>query len=354
MDNDSGRESRSDQPPPRATVRPLHLNEVAPDTGAAEDDWYETERLTGQITGRAGTTATIDPPAPTQDAPVVLDWRHEPVERSPTLLERLGRRVGRRHQREVAVSVPAPDARALTPEEAMPAGASETASGSLPVPGDDEPVGDGIRTSHESAQQIGLRGAADHASKPRKRRPALHDRSDRGLRRSVGLAIVLLSVFAGAVIAIATEINGVSPKGRPIGLLARGSLPGAALTTVANSAIGDVGLLKRQIAKSQHDTAPGERRAQHRTRHRVRRTAHRHGATKSRRVPPAAVPPSAGSSGSTIPSAAYNPQPAASEPAPASTGSSAGGSSASSAGSGSSTHPPAFGQGGVLGAGHGG
>ena len=57
MDNDSGRRSRSDQPPPLATVRPLHLNDVAPDAGAAEDDWYETERLTGLLTGRARSAA---------------------------------------------------------------------------------------------------------------------------------------------------------------------------------------------------------------------------------------------------------------------------------------------------------
>ena len=53
MDNDSGRGSRSDKPPPLATVRRLRLDEYSSRSGAAEDDWYETERLTGQITGRS-------------------------------------------------------------------------------------------------------------------------------------------------------------------------------------------------------------------------------------------------------------------------------------------------------------
>ena len=88
MDNDSGRGSRSDQPPPLATVRPLRLNEVAPDAGAAEDDWYETERLTGQITGRARSLATTEGRAVAPAPSPALDWRHADPEPAPSAAQR--------------------------------------------------------------------------------------------------------------------------------------------------------------------------------------------------------------------------------------------------------------------------
>ena len=57
-------------------VRRLHLDELGPGAGIAEDDWYETERLTGHITGRARSTSAADEPAVAPEATLVLDWRH--------------------------------------------------------------------------------------------------------------------------------------------------------------------------------------------------------------------------------------------------------------------------------------
>src|ERR1019366_2581343 len=99
--NDRGREHRSNEPQ-LATVRRLHLDDGDGSTTTATEEWYETERLTGQITGRARPATEewnepgrqpakipgpprhappADPPAPEQDddAPIVLDWRHAPA-----------------------------------------------------------------------------------------------------------------------------------------------------------------------------------------------------------------------------------------------------------------------------------
>ena len=60
MDNDPGRGSRSNEPPKLATVRRLHLDDGEGSSATATEDWYETERLTGHITGRARSTSTSD------------------------------------------------------------------------------------------------------------------------------------------------------------------------------------------------------------------------------------------------------------------------------------------------------
>jgi len=60
--NDRGREHRSNEPQ-LATVRRLHLDDGDGSTTTATEEWYETERLTGQITGRARHAPPADPPA---------------------------------------------------------------------------------------------------------------------------------------------------------------------------------------------------------------------------------------------------------------------------------------------------
>ena len=57
MDNDSGRGSRSNEPPKLAPVRRLHLDDGEGSSATATEEWYETERLTGQITGRRNAPA---------------------------------------------------------------------------------------------------------------------------------------------------------------------------------------------------------------------------------------------------------------------------------------------------------
>src|SRR5947209_1833128 len=105
MDNDSGRGSRS-EPPPLATVRPLHLNEVAPGAGAAEDDWYETERLTEQITGRARGAAVAEGRAVTPGPAPALDWRHANPEPALRAAQRLRLGLARRRGPTATLRLP--------------------------------------------------------------------------------------------------------------------------------------------------------------------------------------------------------------------------------------------------------
>ena len=75
MDDDPSWGDRSHEPPPLAPVRRLRLGDAEGPTSAGEE-WYETERLTGQITGRAASEPPVDRQAPGQDqGPVLLDWR---------------------------------------------------------------------------------------------------------------------------------------------------------------------------------------------------------------------------------------------------------------------------------------
>jgi hypothetical protein len=76
MSNETGRGSRSNEPPPLATVSRLRLDENTSRSGADEVDWYETERLTGQITGGGRSAAAADEPAIAPERTPVLDWRH--------------------------------------------------------------------------------------------------------------------------------------------------------------------------------------------------------------------------------------------------------------------------------------
>src|ERR1019366_6810883 len=66
--NDRGREHRSNEPQ-LATVRRLHLDDGDGSTTTATEEWYETERLTGQITGRARHAPPADAPPAALPAP---------------------------------------------------------------------------------------------------------------------------------------------------------------------------------------------------------------------------------------------------------------------------------------------
>ena len=85
MESDSGWGSRSDQEEPLpATVRRLRLDEYPTRSrAAAEEDWYETERLTGHITGGAASAAATDQPAISPERTRALDWRYADPTRLP-------------------------------------------------------------------------------------------------------------------------------------------------------------------------------------------------------------------------------------------------------------------------------
>lgn len=102
MGNGRGRDQSHEPGEPGAIVRPLHPPEPEAN-GVLEDDWYETERLTGQITGRA--LAGRDTPG--KEGAVRLDWRREDSAPPPSALERLERRLKDRERRRQRGDQPA-------------------------------------------------------------------------------------------------------------------------------------------------------------------------------------------------------------------------------------------------------
>jgi hypothetical protein len=109
MSNETGRGSRSNEPPPLATVSRLRLDENTSRSGADEVDWYETERLTGQITGGGRSAAAADEPAIAPERTPVLDWRHADPSPIPSAAQRLRRSLARRRRPNVTLRVPWPD-----------------------------------------------------------------------------------------------------------------------------------------------------------------------------------------------------------------------------------------------------
>ena len=344
MGNDSGRGSRSDEPPQLANVRRLHLDDVEGPSATATEEWYETERLTGQITGRARSAAPIDPPAPAQDeAPVVLDWRHAAAVAPPTALERLrtlAARRYRRHRRGIPdADVPSP-ARARGVQRAVLATANQVQPPRL-APQEDEPAADEIRATPPSGPRIGLRESADRApQRPRRRSAPSASGRERGthprLRRAVIVSAVVLSVAAASVIAIASQINSTAARPRQASLVTATSRPGdAGLNTTAKTVIGVPAILEHQVRKSQpgHRTVQAHRHPRHKTHDRARSSSSQPSVSRSESTPPVAVPASTPSTTPSTPSTssysssnsysssssspAYSPQPAISEPAPA-------------------------------------
>ena len=95
----TGKQTGPEERSARGSVRSLFADEAEGGAIAAEE-WYETERLTGQITGRARAT---DRPEPAQHrVPLALEWRHAEVSPSPNRLVRLRRRLERGNRRATA------------------------------------------------------------------------------------------------------------------------------------------------------------------------------------------------------------------------------------------------------------
>lgn len=93
MDTDRGMSSVSGELPKLATVQRLHIGE--PGEGRGEDEWYETERLTGHLTGGARPSTQ----AVAEDDAQRLDWRAGPAPDGATPLEGLRARIGARLRR---------------------------------------------------------------------------------------------------------------------------------------------------------------------------------------------------------------------------------------------------------------
>lgn len=176
--DDEDRDSRSDEPPQLATVRRLHRDDGDRSSATATEEWYETERLTGHITGGARSAPPIDPPTPAQDhAPVVLDWRYAAAEAPQTALQRLRQTLAAHHYRG-----PRRDTQDAEPSSARARGAQRAAFAAVNqiesprlAPHGDEPAADKICATGPSDEQLGLRVTADRAPnrRERSRRPPL-------------------------------------------------------------------------------------------------------------------------------------------------------------------------------------
>jgi hypothetical protein len=340
--NDSGGGSRSDEPPQLATVRRLHLDDGDGSSATTTEEWYETERLTGHITGGARRAPPVDPPAPAQDqAPVVLDWRHAAAVPPPTALERLGRAArGYRRRRRGTQDADVPSPRARGPRRAVLPTASKVQPPRL-EPHEDEPAADEIRAAQPSGPHLGLRESADRAPQRPKRRfaPSTNGRQRSRypqLRRAAIVTTVVLIAAAATVIGVASQMNSTAAKPHQASLVGSTSRPGAALNTAANTVIAVLGTLERRIHTSpaRHRLVQAHRHPRHATRDRTLHSSSQPSVSSSESTPPVAAPPSAPSTSpysSTSPytssssysssssSPAYSPQPSASESRPAAT-----------------------------------
>jgi hypothetical protein len=350
MDNDPGRGSRSHEPPKLANVRRLHLDEAA-GSATATEDWYETERLTGHITGRAGDTSTVDRAAPSQnEAPAVLDWRHTEATPPPTALERLRRTLERRGRPQLTFRAPRRDSRARRGGPAAATTTNENAAAeALPAP--DEPAVEDHRAEAPRPPLLGLRHdpeqretrtARSLRAKLRKHSP--HFRWGRG----ASIGTFALAAAATATIGIASAISGSPAKPRQASLGATTSAQALGVGTAAKSLTAALGLVEHQApTRSAARHSATARRPRHKTRHRT------HAASKRSRVaasgsPPPAVPPPAATSSS-------SPSYSGSSSAPSTSSQSGTSEPASTASTQRSqpTHQPAFGQNGSLGPGRG-
>jgi hypothetical protein len=327
MDNDSGRGSRSNEPPQLAAVRRLHLD--ADGSGAtATEDWYETERLTGHITGGARPAAPIEPPAPARsETPEGLDWRHAPAVPAPNALQRLGQgraaRRDRRRKRELLARTRDADLSSRTSgvRQAVPVTESQAEPPTLPQ--EDEPAPDVIGAAPSSGPRIGLRESADPAPhRPRRRfAPSTRDAHPR-LRRGVIVSVVLLGVAAVSVAGIASLTSGTGARPHQVSLVAATSTPAAGLNTAARTVIGVLGMLERRVPTGpsvRRRSVRAARRPRHKTRVRARHLSSRPAVGGGERTPVVAVPPSAPSTSSDATSSSapgYSSQPATSQPAP--------------------------------------
>ena len=271
MDNDSGRGSRSDEPPKLATVRRLHRDEAKGSSATATEEWYETERLTGHITGRR--TPPIDQPSPLRgEALEILDWRHAECPPPPTALQRLRQSLANRGHRVASLFVLANHReRALAAVEAGGAAAPSQPRARRPrlrmlsarrgvapptaARREDTPTVDEVLVGDASGPRTKSRGSADLARQRLDWRsaPAPRTRRDRRPRLwALGLigAGLVVTAAAAAVIAITSSPNG--RDSHRASFAAATSIPRVALIAGRKTVVGVLGSVEHQT----HNTSP--------------------------------------------------------------------------------------------------
>lgn len=259
MDDDTGWGDRSHEPPPLAPVRQLRLDDAEGLTAAGED-WYETERLTGQLTGGAASEPPVDRQAPGHDqGHVLLGWRNAQATPAPTTLQRLGERRLRRREARASRSDARQAPRARRVRRAAFAGASNAPSSTLAAP-----------ERRAAVEQNRIRFADDprpHTREPGERMRSRASRSAQGaiaggrggqwpLRWALISAGVMIAI-AGSVGAVASQLDSTPAKPHQSSRVA-GTRLGAALDTVATTMVGALG-----AAESHARQRPVSRRVAH-------------------------------------------------------------------------------------------
>ena len=318
----TGRGTGPEERSVRGSVRSLFPHEAEGAGAIGTEEWYETERLTGQITGRARAS---DRPEPAEhQMPIALKWRHAEASPPPSRLVRLRRRLERGHRRTAAIESHVPVTASL--------GTTELASAGLGSPGDERPT-DAIASRRLANPPPPATDEADARTSERLgwRSPSgasTSVRSDRSrLRRGAILVTIALSLAAAAMIATASETGGSAPKRSSAGLLAGASTPVPGLTLATDRVILALGIVAHDVsAKPRASRIVRIRRPSHRFP--VRTAAHSSSgrstkvATQKESTSAPVVSanvPSASSSNSSSSSPAYSPPPssgaAVSEPA---------------------------------------
>jgi len=339
MDTDSGTNGESHGPPQLPPVRSLHHDAAERSSATA---WYETERLTGHITGGARTASPTGQPTPAQtQAPIVLDWRHAETPTPATVLERFGRSLdARRHRHRPKMAHP----RDMTALEQAPAREARTGvlaarSQAAPpdAPQDDEPVVDQIRVAQPRVPCIGLRGDAELAlQSPSRRfaRPVGADGRKRGHRTRWRTGAIISAIVLGvtvSVIAIASGVNSTVATAPHANVAPATPRPGIVRQSKANTELSGLGSLEHQARRSRqlHRPTQAHRDMRHKTSTHTRSTRGRRAVSRSASPPPTAAPTAApgGSSTGSSPNSSssssptYNARPATNKSASAATAS---------------------------------
>ena len=227
----TGKQTGPEERSARGSVRSLFADEAEGGAIAAEE-WYETERLTGQITGRAGAT---DRPEPAQHrVPLALEWRHAEVSPSPNRLVRLRRTLERGNRRATATEghVPVTASRAAPEVASQGFGSREEEGGTAAVAsrGRGNPASSARDDAEpRTSERLGWRSPPGAITSARSDRPRL--------RWIAILGAIALSLAAAATIAIASETGRSSPEGSPAGLLKGASRPTQGPLTMATDRI---------------------------------------------------------------------------------------------------------------------
>jgi hypothetical protein len=264
----TGKQTGPEERSARGSVRSLFADEAEGGAVAAEE-WYETERLTGQITG---TAAATNRPEPAQHrVPLPLEWRHQEVPASPNRLVRLRRRLERGHRRTRAARTHVPVTASPTAPEVAPrglgsrreAGTTDATTsrrpGHPPSPARDDAE---ARTS----ERLGWRSPTGAITSARSDRPRL--------RWLAILGALALSLAGAAAIAIASQTGRSSPSRSRVGLLKRPSRPTPGpLTMATDRVVVALGIVGQKVRANAIATAVAPIR-RHPPKHPVRTRSH--------------------------------------------------------------------------------